>query len=118
MSGAELDWEDDSTVCVRNQDAVAVFVNVRGEIAIRQQNWPEDDSLVLFHPEHAQAVIEAIARAADLAGIPVSIPQLGEQSNSNAERQRRYRQRRRNVTRDGKSNGEAVTLTPQLLAAE
>src|ERR1041385_3606287 len=88
-----LDCLDDPDVCVRSQRAVAVYLNDFGELVIRPQNWPEDDSIIVILPENA----EALANARQLVSV--------SKDATAAERQRRYRERKRQA-------GTAATVTP------
>ena len=55
------------TAVVKQQDAIEIYVNEGGGITIRQSNQYEEDSLVCFEIEHAEAIVNAIVSAAQEA---------------------------------------------------
>lgn len=55
------DTEDADLVCIHKVNAIAVYQNWRNEIVIRQENdYGNDDSLVLIPPEHVNALISKL----------------------------------------------------------
>jgi hypothetical protein len=66
-STADFDWNgDDDAVVLREQPAVAVYQNPRGQIVIRQERaWDEDsDTVVLILPENVSAIVRALQSVA------------------------------------------------------
>lgn len=80
----EFDWNGlGGDVVVPEQAAIAVFVNPLGKVVIRQagQHHPDEGSRIVFAPEHAAAVAEAILVAAgihDADPIKAAIPKPGD----------------------------------------
>jgi hypothetical protein len=60
-SGANWDDED---VVLQEQPRTAVFLNEDAAVVVRQQNWPEDDSIVLIQPQNAIRFVLAVLAAA------------------------------------------------------
>ena len=58
----KFDWDNDKCVIVHGQPAIAVFENVRGNIAVLE----ECGRVVEIPPEHATRIVEAILKAAGL----------------------------------------------------
>jgi hypothetical protein len=83
-----FDWAHDDSVVIREQPATAVYTNTSGDIVIRQANaqGDDDDAFIFLRPENVQALVDTM-----LAELSTEKPPL-----SNAERQRRYRERHRN----------------------
>jgi len=103
---ASFEWSSDDSVVVRSQAALAVYQNAAGAIVIRQEmQWDDDsDVFIVVQPENAPALARAIMREAGSGnGGQLALPA----PTSAAERQRRYRERKRHgdVTRDGDVNG-------------
>ena len=98
--GTEFDWHDANEVIVREQPAIAVYINPAGDIVLRQRgDCFDDDAWIWFHPEHAAAVAAAILEAAALDA-PVSTPEPTQvdskpKDSTGAGRQRRYRERKK-----------------------
>ena len=96
----EFDWHDTDEVIVREQPAVAVYLNLAGDIVLRQQGDVfDDDAWIWFHPEHAAAIAAAILEAAGLDA-PVLTPSqttdaVLPKDPTAAERQRKYRERKK-----------------------
>ncbi|QOJ19969.1 MAG: hypothetical protein HRU77_04225 [Gammaproteobacteria bacterium] len=54
----DFKWTDDDSVCISKVNAVAVYVNVRNEVVIRQQDdLGDDDQLIIIPLEHVDALI-------------------------------------------------------------
>jgi hypothetical protein len=64
--GGAFDWSSDPSVVALEQPATAIYYK-GGNLVIRQQNWPEDDSVVVITP---QFLLEFISKIDDAAGIP------------------------------------------------
>lgn len=63
------DWQWDSEdVIVQHVGAIAVYLNPKDHIVIRQESLisGEKDDFVIFPPEHARTVAKAILKAAGL----------------------------------------------------
>ncbi len=110
------------SVVVREQRALAVFLNGDGSVVVRQEcAWPDEteDPYVLIRPENAEAVARAILRAAaeargDDAVTHESVTLPVTRNASSASRQKRYRERHRNVvtiTRDAVKDVGVTAVT-------
>jgi hypothetical protein len=66
---ADFDWCDDDAVAVREQRAIAIYLNPAGDIVIRQQTWRDEDPFVVISPDNLMLVID---RVCDIAGIPAA----------------------------------------------
>lgn len=89
----EFNWyEDRDDIVVTEQAAIAIYYNPNGDIVIRQKasEGEDHDSLIVVTPGLAGALARAIANA--------STPDSEPRNTTAAERQRRYRERHRNVT--------------------
>ncbi|MBC7103812.1 MAG: hypothetical protein H5U13_11500 [Parvibaculum sp.] len=109
VPSADFDWdgEDADSIVLSAQPATAIYRNARGCIVIRQRDPYDDDadSVLLVLPENAGALARAIlAEAGDGGQLALPAPVVSNHSRTAAaERQRRYRERKRDgdVTRDG-----------------
>jgi hypothetical protein len=63
----DFDWNNPDDVTLAEQRAVAVYRNRGGDLVIRQQNWPDDDSFIVISK---QCEAEFIDRLTDACGIP------------------------------------------------
>lgn len=117
---SSFDWNDRESVTVPEQLAVAIYRNPYGAVVIRQERaWDEDsDIYIIIQPENAEAVANAILREAGVmidhgaanAAFNDFQTRDGSRDNTNAERQRRYRERHRN----GVGDNSASTVEPKL----
>ena len=52
------DWNEDGVgdddIAVAQQNQIAVYTNPRGDVVIRQRDWPDDDTIILVAPEYAE----------------------------------------------------------------
>jgi hypothetical protein len=106
QSGEDFDWRRDADdIAIEEQLRIAVYCNPRGHVVIRQQDWPEDDSMVVVAPQNALALARAVLKAAgqiealpELLGSPFEGASKGDRPKdpTAAERMRRYRERHRN----------------------
>jgi hypothetical protein len=104
----EFDWLDDrDDVVITEQAAVAVYFNPNGDIVLRQKarNEDENDSLIVVQPGFVGALARAIANTAKDAA-----PDSEPRDTTAAGRQRRYRERHRNVTHRNAKNREEDQL--------
>jgi len=107
-----LYW-DREPVLIPVQMPVAVFSNKNGDVVIRQcgQWYHQNDPWIVLTPENARIVAGAISNlAAELMApaAPLALPAPTPADRTAAERQRRYRERKR--------NGDTVTgstVTPR-----
>lgn len=92
----EFDWSAESPV-IPEQAAIAVYTNPHGNIVVRQagQYGPDEDTWIVLAPGHAAALADAIRKAAGLDGPLLAL--AGPKDRSAAERQRRYRERQRDI---------------------
>ena len=92
----DFDWQEDPDIIVSQQLAIAIFWNKRGNVTILQEkDWcDESDTIITVAPEHLQAVIDNLV---ELAGQqrPGPAPSPTQRDTTAAERQRRYRQRKK-----------------------
>lgn len=113
---ADFDWDNDADIVVREQAAITVYTNPRGDIVIRQsgQYGPDEDVCVVVTPENSRKLADAIVRIAGVESVTPSttLPTSATKPMTNAERQRAYRERQRNAAvteRDAEPNGGANT---------
>jgi len=112
MSGAEFDWFGGEDVAVREQAAIAVYQNVRGDIAIRQRGDFNPDTLdiedvvIVVTPRHAAELARAILDLAEPEQAPAPLALAAPPDRTAAARQRRYR----NAKRNGSTVTPAVTI--------
>ncbi len=97
---SEFNWTDTNLV-VEEQLPVACYRNPEGDVVLRQRAaWPDDDDpAIWFGPQHARAIAAAIIQ---VAGYQTTVPapepaqaSVKPQATSAAERQKRYRDRRK-----------------------
>ncbi|MGY3432035.1 hypothetical protein ACVWWI_004010 [Bradyrhizobium sp. USDA 3686] len=122
----KFDWDDGCLIVpfYPAQNKTAVYTNPFGDIVLRQHNphsWKDDeDNVLIFRPEHAEAIVRAIIQE---VGLPyVLVPQVAENACSPdtmlkdrtaAERQRRRRNKLRQGRDANRDDGVAVTgVTP------
>jgi hypothetical protein len=62
----DFNWNNpnEESIVLREQRATAVYRNRFGELIIRQQCWPDDDSFIYVTPENVTAFLEATAKRA------------------------------------------------------
>lgn len=94
----DFDWHDPEVVAVAEQHAIAVYLNDRGEIVLRQHDWPDDDGVILVARQNAGAVVDAILAL-------IEEEQAGEAAPKDRTAADRQRGRRR------KHRDSAVTVT-------
>jgi hypothetical protein len=64
--GEEFSFHDNpDLIVIRSQSAVAAYRNPDGDVVIRQESWPDDDTWIIIKPENVPALIAALA---DLVG--------------------------------------------------
>lgn len=118
----KFDWDDGCLVVPFHpaQSETAVYTNDFGEIVLRQKTpgaWKDDyDKLVIFRPEHAEAIVRAIIAE---VGLPyVLVGECSENSEPTArkvtdvtaaERQRRHRAKLRERRDSNRDKSDAVT---------
>jgi hypothetical protein len=127
-----FDWTEEEPV-VQEQLATTVYINERGEVVIRQKAdaYDEGDTIVLLAlanaPTLAHRILETVASKRGRQYAESIYEEIDDvrPPNANAQRQRRYRQNKRNatvtpVTRPNVTrNASNVTEdAPLLLAAE
>ena len=44
----DFDWRGDECVVLQEQHSTAIYFNAEGGLVIRQQNWPDDDDVVII----------------------------------------------------------------------
>jgi hypothetical protein len=65
MSRNDFDWNDTESVIIHDQPSTAVYLNERGQVVIRQAQWPDDDSFVYVSPEFVGVLARAVMDAAE-----------------------------------------------------
>ena len=58
----QFKWGDDDTVFV-TELGIAVYRNPKGDIVIRQEGWPDEDSVIVIPIAQANSVLAAIREA-------------------------------------------------------
>ena len=118
-----FDWDKDrEDLVVEEQAAIAVYLNPRGSIVIRQkgerdpETYDTVDSWIIVEPHYAAGLARAIMALAPKETAPLALPAPGDRTA--AERQRRHRERKRNggvtpcdrdsVTADRDSGGRVL----------
>ena len=63
-----FDWITDDSVIVEKQLPIAIYLNRRNHVVIRQEaEYPDEDSVVIIAPQNIR---EFIIKLCDVAGIP------------------------------------------------
>jgi hypothetical protein len=100
-----FDWHRDDhrdTIVVPEQAAIAVYLNSDGHIVIRQQGIGSRrytvDRAIVIGPLHARAVVNAITKFMGLEDQASSTPTKQLRLSTNAERQRRHREKLKHNT--------------------
>lgn len=99
-----FNWDNEDLIAVSEQAAIAVYTNPKGDVVIQQagQYGPSEDASVVVTPENVRALAQAIMREAGVE--PVTSPPTNKPM-TNAERQRAYRERKRNAAVTPSRNG-------------
>jgi hypothetical protein len=95
----EIDWNADAVV--KDQAAIAVYVNSQGEIVIHQRDTLGAENIIWVDPVHAEAVADAILSAASI--------EARKEPMTDAERAKRYRKRHGSVTEHHGERDASVT---------
>jgi len=120
-----FDWLGEEPV-VQEQLATTVYMNDRGELVIRQKAdaYDEGDTIVLLALDNAAAlahrILETVAsrRGRQCAEAIYAEVEEALQPNSNAERQRRHREKKRNGVTPTVTDPVTQEMPQLLLAAE
>jgi hypothetical protein len=110
---------------LREQPKTAIYLNVHGDVVIRQMGGYEDDPYVVIAIHNVPRVARAVLALAGVE-LPVTSPAA---NSSGAERSRRYRKRRaqrddhhatvtHDVTRHTEERDDEPSGAPLLVAAE
>jgi len=61
-----FDWANDPAIVIKRQPAIAIYVNCRDELVIRQEAdiGFDSDECVFVRPDHADTLVKAILDAA------------------------------------------------------
>jgi hypothetical protein len=95
----DFNWNKDPDVIIRQQLAVAAWLNDRGDLIIRQEmDWNEEsDHVIVVSPANIPALIDKLLLLTDqfseVSTLNGEAP--GKRDATAAERQRRYREKRR-----------------------
>jgi hypothetical protein len=108
-------WRDNPEVVLPEQLAIAVYTNQNADIVVRQERaWDEDsDVFVIIAKENVRRVAEALLAEIGedlrptIAGL---LPAPSGSRSSGAERQKRYRDRHRNVTHNATPDDVTASL--------
>jgi hypothetical protein len=128
----EFNWrevDDNECIIVRHQPAIAVYLNPHGGVVIRQEGHygPDEDQCIFITRDNVPTLTHALLEAAgfetaDTFGEPLVLPK--SEPLSAAERQRRYRNKKRDgngdatvTVRDAECD-ESDELSLRLVAAE
>lgn len=118
----KFDWHNGCLVVPFHpeQNETAVYTNPFGDIVLRQKNphsWkPDEDHVVIFRPEHAEAIVRAIIEEVGLPYVLVAessdtfgatVRQLKDVTAT--ERQRRRRAKLRESRDPNRDKSDAVT---------
>jgi hypothetical protein len=109
MSDDDFDWssngEDSDSIVVNHQPAIAVYLNPRNEVVIRQEGHygPDEDQFVFVTKDNVTKFVQAILEAAGFEsattyGEPLLLPK--PEPLSGAQRQKRFRNKHRNENGD------------------
>ena len=116
----DFDWSAHAEhIVIPGQAAIATYCNPAGNIVVRQEAadpYYADDVYIVIAPHHVPSLIRALQ--AMIGEREVEAPPTAPMSN--AERQKRYRQQRRNEkrnARNGKRNAP-VTQDAELFTAK
>jgi hypothetical protein len=64
-----FDWSrDDGAVVVQQPEAIAVFMDEKGDIVVRQKQWPDEDVYVVIPFASARDICAAILKQVQDAG--------------------------------------------------
>jgi hypothetical protein len=107
----EFSWHRDrDDIVVAEQQPIALYLNPRGDLVIRQPGIDEDDMIVVTL-QNAPALARAILRAAGVDDEPAAAAvQPAPKDRTAAERMRRHRERQRNGQQPVTRNGHAPLL--------
>ncbi len=61
----DFDWSGDGSIVVEEQPSIAIYLNNRNHVVIRQRAY-EEDSFVTIAPQNLMAVIDQLC---DMAGV-------------------------------------------------
>ena len=65
---ADFDWWKDDCVVLREQHSTAIYFNAEGGLVIRQQNWPEDDDVVIITKPCIDGFMDRLCDALEIGG--------------------------------------------------
>ena len=110
MSTDDFDWNDADHVVVPEQASIAVYLNPKGDVVIRQagQYHPDEDTWIVFAAQHASRVADALLETAGLADQPHDCKAAAPKDRTAADRQRRYRERNRHASRRNASDSDGT----------
>lgn len=116
MGYDDFDWNDSDAVVIAHQGQVAVYLNPDGDVVVRQEGdwWRKDDAWIVVQPDKARRLCEAILALAEFGQPdkhPLALPAPADRTG--ADRQKRYRERKRTGVTAGRVTGEAVTRDGQ-----
>ncbi|NEU96952.1 hypothetical protein [Bradyrhizobium uaiense] len=94
MSSYQEEGPDISDAVIPDQDAIAVYKNDQGDIAIKQFRWPDEDGSIFVRPEYAFAFCRAVLEKAGFDPDLLLRETKAKDVTAN-ERQRRHREKLR-----------------------
>jgi hypothetical protein len=63
----DFDWSDPDAEILPQQPRTAAYFDVAGSLVIRQQNWPDEDSVIIIASASVDTFIDKLC---DVIGIP------------------------------------------------
>jgi hypothetical protein len=122
----EFDWnpskDDDHSIVVRHQPAIAVYLNPHDEVVVRQQDQYDesDDHFVYVTRDNVLRLAQRMLEVAGIEVVAAAEPLLlaPPKDVTAAERMRRYRHRKHNGDRNDDRDSVAEEPELRLVAAE
>ncbi len=117
--GQDFDWTDDESIVLRDQPAIAVYVNPHGALVIRQErSWnEEEDTWIVIQRENVRLVALQMLAVLGMSADTLPPEQTDEPNSSGAARQKRYRERQTHhqsppLVADGDTSVTPQSVTP------
>ena len=65
MTEEEFDWDNDPSVILRDQAAVAAYYNGAGELVVRQRDTMGSEAVLFVAPENIETLLKGLADRAE-----------------------------------------------------